>query len=323
LPQKPKLLDQVRQVLRRKNYSYATEKSYIQWIRRFIIFHGKQHPNEMGLSEVEQFLGDLAVNGNVAASTQNQALSALLFLYEHVIHQPLGHVNVIWAKKPVRLPVVLTREEVKVVLAHLSGVPLLVSQLLYGAGLRLKEGLQLRVKDVDFGQGQIIVREGKGKNDRTTTLPMILVPALQTHLEDVQKLHYQDLKRGYGRVSMPYALARKYPNAHKEWKWQFVFPSSTLSTDPRGDDNLLFRHHLHPSSVQKAVRNAALKTNINKKVTPHTFRHSFATHLLEAGYDIRTIQELLGHQDVKTTMIYTHVVNQGAMGVRSPLDGLR
>ena len=319
MPQKPKLLEQVRQILRRKNYSYATEKSYIHWVKRYIFFHNKKHPAELGLAEVEMFLRHLAIEGNVAATTQNQALSALLFLYAYVLNQPLGHVNVIWAKKPVRLPVVLTREEVKCVMSYLSGVPLIATQLLYGAGLRLKECLQLRVKEIDFGQNMIIVREGKGNKDRTTTLPSVAIPALKNQLKDVQQLHYDDLKRGFGRVSLPNALSRKYPNAHTELKWQFVFPSSNLSKDPRGDDTL-YRHHIHPSGIQKAIKRAAAKTNINKKITPYTFRHSFATHLLESGYDIRTIQELLGHKDVKTTMIYTHVANQGVLGVRSPLD---
>lgn len=320
MSQQPKLLDQVRQVLRRKNYSYATEKSYIHWIKRFIFFHYKRHPKEMGLSEVEAFLGDLAVNGRVAASTQNQALSALLFLYQHVLNQPLGHVDVIWAKKPKQLPVVLSSNEVQAVMAYLTEVPLMVTQLLYGAGLRLKECLQLRVKDVDFGQNMIVVRQGKGQKDRSTTLPTKIVPSLKAHLKSVQALHYQDLKQGHGRVSMPNALAKKYPNANKEWKWQFIFPSSTLSTNPRDDNKMLYRHHIHPSTIQKAIRKATQLAGIHKKVTPHTFRHSFATHLLEAGYDIRTIQELLGHNDVKTTMIYTHVANRGVLGVRSPLD---
>ncbi|MFZ1398548.1 MAG: integron integrase, partial [Candidatus Promineifilaceae bacterium] len=295
---------------------------YVDWIKRFILFHQKRHPSEMGKDEVEAFLTHLAVDRDVAASTQNQALSALLFLYRDVLNQPLDWVNVLWAKKPSRLPVVLTRQEVHAVLNQLTGLPHLVVQLLYGAGLRVNECLRLRVKDVDFGQQLIIVRDGKGFKDRATPLPQTAVPALHTQLQTTQKLHYQDLADGNGRVSLPHALAQKYPNAPTEWQWQFVFPSHTLSQDPQSDDETLYRHHLHPSSIQKAVRQAAKKARLAKHVTPHTFRHSFATHLLEAGYDIRTIQELLGHKDVKTTMIYTHVINRGAMGVRSPLDEL-
>lgn len=322
MAQKIKLLDQVRQKIRLKGYSYQTEKTYVDWIKRFILFHQKRHPSEMGKDEVEAFLTHLAVDKDVAASTQNQALSALLFLYRDVLNQPLDWVNVLWAKKPSRLPVVLTRQEVHAVLNQLTGLPHLVVQLLYGAGLRVNECLRLRVKDVDFGQQLIIVRDGKGFKDRATPLPQTAVPALHTQLQTTQKLHYQDLEEGNGRVSLPYALAQKYPNAPTEWQWQFVFPSHTLAQDPQSDDQTLYRHHLHPSSIQKAVRQAAKSARIAKHVTPHTFRHSFATHLLEAGYDIRTIQELLGHKDVKTTMIYTHVINRGAMGVRSPLDEL-
>ena len=321
MSQKPKLLDRVRHMLRLRNYSYATEKSYIKWIKEYIFYFDKRHPAEMGRAEVEQFLIHLAVDRNVAASTQNQALSALLFLYTYVLQQPLGHVDVMWAKKPARLPAVLTKKEVQSVFRYMSGVPLLIAHLLYGCGLRLNECLRLRVKDVDFGQGLIIVRDGKGGKDRATTLPNTAVSPLQAHLTTVRNLHHRDLEKGNGRVSLPNALARKYPNANQEWEWQYIFPSKTLSKDPRGDDTL-FRHHLHPSSVQRAVKAAATKAKIAKRVTPHTFRHSFATHLLEAGYDIRTIQELLGHKDLKTTMIYTHVANQGVMGVRSPLDEL-
>ena len=320
MPSKPKLLDQVRHAIRLKNYSYRTEQTYVQWIRRFILYHDKRHPQEMGKAEVEAFLTHLAVERHVAASTQKQALSALIFLYQYVIQKPLPYIEVLWAKKPRRLPVVLTKREVKRVLSNLSGVPLLVVQLLYGGGLRLNECLRLRVKDVDFGQSMLVVRDGKGFKDRTTTLPEKIVPALTSHLQEVKALHHKDLQRGHGRVSLPYALKEKYPNAATEWLWQFVFPSHHLSQDPRSADGTRYRHHLHESSVQKAVRRAAQSANINKKVTPHTFRHSFATHLLESGYDIRTIQELLGHKDVKTTMIYTHVMNKGALAVRSPLD---
>jgi len=321
MSQQPKLLDQVRNALRLKHYSYRTEQSYVHWIKQYILFHDKRHPAEMGNPEVAAFLTDLAVTGGVAASTQNQALSALLFLYGHVLERPLGHVEVLWAQKPKRLPVVLTRDEVQGVMQHLSGTPLLVTQLLYGSGLRVTEGLRLRVKDVDFGQNLIIVRDGKGFKDRTTTLPEAVRPALQTHLQQVKALHHADLQAGNGRSSLPNALARKYPNANTEWAWQFVFPSKSLAKDPRGDETL-FRHHLHESTIQKAIRKAAQSSGIPKRISPHTFRHSFATHLLEANYDIRTIQELLGHKDVKTTMIYTHVANRGVMGVRSPLDEL-
>lgn len=315
-----KLLDQVRDQIRLKNYSYRTEQSYVHWIKRFIFYHDKRHPAQMGRPEIEAFLRHLAVDNNVAASTQNQALSALLFLYRNVLNQPVDWVDVLWAQKPKRLPVVLTRQEVKAVMDQLTGQILLIVQMLYGSGLRVAECLRLRVKDIDFGQKMIVVRDGKGFKDRTTTLPETTTLPLQRHLQDVKKQHHDDLQAGQGRVSLPNALAKKYPNANKLWIWQFVFPSSTLSRDPRSDDDTLYRHHLHPSSVQKAVKAAAKKVNISKHVTPHTFRHSFATHLLESGYDIRTIQELLGHKDVKTTMIYTHVAQRGALGVRSPLD---
>ena len=319
---KPKLLDQVRQAIRLRNYSYRTEQSYIYWIKRYIFFNRKRHPAELGHVEVEAFLKHLVIEGNVASSTQNQALSALIFLYKHVLKQPLGHVDVMWAKKPKRLPVVLTKNEVQQVLKHLTGVPLLVSQILYGGGLRLNECLRLRVKDVDFGQQMLIIRDGKGQKDRTTTLPERIVIGLKRQLATAKRQHHADLQNGFGLVSLPNALAKKYPNANREWLWQFVFPSTTLSTNPQSEGGQLFRHHIHPNTIQRAVKAAANKTNINKRVTPHTFRHSFATHLLEAGYDIRTIQELLGHKDVKTTMIYTHVVNRGVLGVRSPLDEL-
>ena len=318
-PRPPKLLDRVRQALRRKHYSYRTEQAYIQWIKRFILFHNKRHPKEMGAPEIEAFLTHLAVEEHVAASTQNQALSALLFLYREVLGQALDiSINAVRAKKPKRLPTVLTREEVQRVLAQLSGVHLLMAQLLYGSGLRLMECLRLRVKDLDFEQRQIIVRDGKGQKDRITVLPERLIEPLHQHLQQVKRLHEQDLAHGYGAVYLPDALARKYPNAQREWLWQWVFPSPRLSVDPRS--GVVRRHHVDPTSLQKAVRRAAQATGIHKRVTPHTLRHSFATHLLEAGYDIRTVQELLGHKDVKTTMIYTHVMNKGPYAVRSPLD---
>ncbi len=322
LSQQPKLLDRVRQAIRLRGYAYSTEKTYIHWVKRFILFHQKRHPLEMGRAEVEQFLAHLAVDNHVSASTQNQALSALLFLYNYVLEQPIGYIDVLWAKKPKRLPVVLTRHEVNRIIACLAGTPLLVVQLLYGGGLRLNEALGLRVKDVDFGQRLLIVRDGKGFKDRTTTFPDIVIPTLKQHLEQVRLKHHGDLQQGYGRVSLPNALAKKYPNANREWVWQFVFPSSTLSRDPQSSNDTLYRHHLHASTIQRAVKQAVKKAHIEKRISPHTFRHSFATHLLERGTDIRTIQQLFGHKDLNTTMIYTHVVNRGAMGVRSPLDEL-
>ena len=321
MSQQPKLLDQLRNALRLKHYAYRTEQSYVHWVKRYIFFHDTCHPKKMGVDEVELFLTDLAINGQVSASTQNQALSALLFLYEHVLQQPLGHVEFMWAQTPERLPVVLTQDEVQAIMQQLSGTPLLVVQLLYGCGLRVVECLRLRVKDIDFGQQLIFVRNGKGGKDRTTPLPDRVQTPLSVHLEQVKAVHHADLQVGNGRVSMPTALAKKYPNANKEWQWQFVFPSKNLAKDPRGDDTL-FRHHLHTSTIQKAIRKAGQQSGIPKRVSPHVFRHSFATHLLEANYDIRTIQQLLGHKDVRTTMIYTHVANRNMLGVRSPLDEL-
>ncbi|MCB0078165.1 MAG: integron integrase [Anaerolineales bacterium] len=318
--QPPKLLDQVRAKLRLKHYSYRTEQTYIQWIRRYIVYHSKRHPADMAHTEVESFLRHLAVDRDVSASTQNQALSAILFLYREVLNQPLDWVNVPWAQKPKRLPVVLSREEVQLVLRELSGLPLLVVKLLYGSGLRLSESLRLRVKDVDFAQKMVVVRDGKGFKDRVTLLPESVAADLSQHLVAVQAQHHSDLQRGYGLVSLPYALARKYPNANREWRWQFVFPSTSLSKEPQSDADRVYRHHLHASSIQRAVKGATTRARLTKPATPHTFRHCFATHLLEAGYDIRTVQELMGHKDVKTTMIYTHVLNNGPLAVQSPLD---
>ncbi len=324
--QSPKLLDQVRQAIRLKHYSIRTEQAYTDWIKRFILFHKTQtgqfrHPKDMGVPEIEAFLTHLAVDENVAASTQNQALSALLFLYRHVLHRDIILPDsILRAKKPKRLPTVLTREEVRRVLGYMSGVHQLMARLLYGAGLRLMECVRLRVKDIDFDRHLILVRDGKGEKDRITMLPEAVVPSLRDHLTRVHLIHQNDLAQGYGRVYLPYALERKYPNASTEWGWQYVFPSERLSVDPRS--GLTRRHHIDESSLQKAVRRAARQANIPKPVGPHTFRHSFATHLLEAGYDIRTVQELLGHKDVRTTMIYTHVLNRGPAGVRSPLDAI-
>jgi len=320
MEQRPrKLLDQVRDILRLRHYSIHTEESYVDWIKRFILFHHKRHPREMGSAEIEAFLTHLAVDQSVAASTQNQAFSALLFLYREVLKKDLDSpINSIRAKQPKRLPTVLTKAEVHEVMGYLSGTHRLLANLLYGSGLRLMECLRLRVKDIDFAQRLIVVRDGKGMQDRVTMLPDSLVAPLQEHLQRVKRLHEEDLARGYGQVFLPFALERKYPNADREWKWQYVFPSERLSKDPRS--GIVRRHHVDESGLQKAVRQAARLAGIPKPVSCHTFRHSFATHLLENGYDIRTVQELLGHKDVKTTMIYTHVLNRGGLAVRSPLD---
>ncbi len=318
---KPRLLDRVREVVRRKGYSYRTEKAYVGWIRRFILFHNKRHPLEMGPREIEAFLTHLAVDLNVSPSTQNQALQAILFLYREVLNQPIAErLHYLYAKRPQRLPVVLTREEARRVLNAMSGTPKLVAQLLYGSGLRLMEALRLRVQDLDLERLQILVRDGKGFKDRVTLLPRTLTEPLRRQLDHVRVLYERDLREGYAGVSLPYAIARKYPNAAREWSWQYVFPAPRLSRDPRTGRRL--RHHLHESAVQRAVRRAARTAGIAKRVTPHTFRHSFATHLLEDGYDIRTVQELLGHKDLRTTMVYTHVVQATAQRVRSPLDGI-
>ena len=318
MPRK-RLLDQVRDQIRIKHYSIRTEQAYTSWIKRFILFHDKKHPKEMGKQEIEVFLSHLAQNLNVAASTQNQAFNALLFLYNQVLNQPLDDkINAIRAKKPRRLPTVMTNEESMAVINALSGTNQLMAKLLYGSGLRLMECLRLRVKDVDYGMNQIMVRDGKGKIDRITVLPESVKPGLKEHLKRVKTIHENDLSQGYGRVYLPYALSRKYPNADREWGWQYVFPSKSLSKDPRTGN--IRRHHIHENSLQKAVKKAVQLTNINKPISSHTFRHSFATHLLESGYDIRTVQELLGHKDVNTTMIYTHVLNKGGKAVRSPID---
>jgi integron integrase len=320
MEQRPKkLIEQVQDVIRLKHYSYQTEKTYVHWIKRYIFFHNKQHPKDMGGKEIEAFLTDLAVNQKVAASTQNQALHAILFLYKQVLKQELDlKVNAVRAKQTRYLPTVLTKEEILLIIQQLSGVYQLVIKLLYGTGLRLTEGLQLRVKDVDFAQQQIIVRDGKGMKSRVTMLPGSIVEELKMHLQGVKLLHLQDLEKGYGSVYLPFALEKKYPRAKYEWIWQFIFPSGNISQDPRSGE--VRRHHLHESGLQKALKQAARQAGIQKKVGCHTFRHSFATHLLQNGYDIRTVQELLGHKDVKTTMIYTHVLNRGGRGVRSPLD---
>lgn len=318
---KPKLLTQLRDAIRTRHYSPRTEEAYVMWVRRFILFHNVRHPSSMGADEVNAFLSSLAVNDHVAASTQNQALNALLFLYRHVLNEPLPWLaEITRAKRPMRLPVVLTADEVRMVIGRLDGVPQLIAQILYGSGLRLLECLQLRVKDVDFSRSQLHIRDPKGNRERVTMLPQTIGVPLRRHLESVRALHLDDLADGAGSVVMPNALDRKLPSAPKEWPWQWVFPAASRYFDPA--EKLERRHHIHESTVQRAVREAVLASGISKRATCHTFRHSFATHLLERGHDIRTVQELLGHRDVSTTMIYTHVLRQGARGVRSPLDPL-
>ena len=317
----PKLLDQVRNKIRLKHYSIRTEEAYADWVRRFILFFDKRHPSELGAPEVEQFLTHLAVEGRVAAATQNQAKSALLFLYREVLALELPWLeNVERARAPKRLPVVLTRSEVQAMLAQLRGTHWLIASLLYGTGMRIMECLRLRVKDVDFERGEILVRDGKGFKDRVTMLPRSLFEPLQAHMQAMRRLHMQDLDEGYGSVYLPYALERKYPGRDRDWAWQYVFPSASRSIDPRSGAER--RHHLQDQAVQRAIRAATRKASLVKPATPHTLRHSFATHLLEGGYDIRTVQELLGHADVSTTMIYTHVLNRGGRGVVSPLDAM-
>lgn len=318
-PRPKKLLDQVTDRLRLKHYSRRTEEAYLAWIRRYILFHHKRHPRDLGVPDIEAFLTDLAVTHHVATSTQNQALSALIFLYREVLFIELpGLIDAVRAKKPKRLPTVLTKTEARLVITQMTGTRRLIAQILYGSGLRILECLRLRIKDLDFEHRSILVRDGKGMNDRITMLPEAIIPDLQRHLRKVKLLHQEDLAAGYGGVYLPFALSEKYPNADHEWIWQYVFPASKRSADPRS--GLIQRHHLDERWVQKAVQHAARAAGITKHVGCHTFRHSFATHLLENGYDIRTVQELLGHKDVSTTMIYTHVLNRGGRAVRSPLD---
>ena len=317
-PTREPLLDRVRRAIRTLHYSHRTEKAYAGWIRRFILFHGKRHPREMGHEEICLFLSHLATHRKVSASTQNQAMSALLFLYRDVLNVELDWLKVVRAKRPRRLPVVMTREEVRAVLAAMCGTPWLVTSLLYGSGLRLLEALRLRVKDVDQGRMEVTIRDGKGGKDRVTVLPSALVTPLAAHLERTRAQHLRDLAEGAGHVRVPSAIAVKYPRAPGEWPWQWVFPATRQYVDR--DDGEKRRHHLHESVIQRAVKAAVREAGVAKPVSCHTLRHSFATHLLESGYDIRTIQELLGHRDVTTTMIYTHVLNRGGQGVRSPLD---
>jgi integron integrase len=316
---KPKLFDQIRDVLRYKHYSRRTEQSYIHWIRRFILFHNKRHPSELGKREIVAFLTHLAVNRKVSPSTQNIALSAILFLYKHVLEIELPWLDGFErAKRSKHIPVVFTRNEIKNLFSQFDGTYWLIFSLMYGSGLRLMECLRLRVKDIDFHYKQIIVRDGKGNKDRVTVLPAPLIEPLQTHLAKVKVRHERDIEIGYGKANLPFALQRKYPNANKEFHWQFVFPSSTISKDPRSE--FVGRHHVHSSAVQKEIKQAIRRAHIVKPASTHTLRHSFATHLLEDGYDIRTVQELMGHKDVKTTQIYTHVLQKGGAAVRSPLE---
>ena len=315
----PRLLDQVRDRIRRKHYSIRTEQAYLHWVKAFVRFHGMKHPKDIGAPEVEAFLTYLSVERNVSSSTQNQALSGLLFLYREVLEIQLPWLDGIErSKRPKRMPVVLTREEVSAVLDRLDGTTALILTLAYGTGMRIMEAVRLRVKDVDFARGEILIREGKGFKDRVTMLPGSLMLQLRDHLARVRSLHELDCKEARGEVYLPFALARKYPKAARDWGWQYVFPSQKLSIDPRSGRE--GRHHADPQNLQRCMRRAVQLAGITKPATPHTLRHSFATHLLESGYDIRTVQELLGHKDVQTTMIYTHVLNRGGRGVRSPLD---
>lgn len=321
-PQAEQLLDQVREVMRYHHYSFRTERTYIDWIVRFIKFNGTTHPRQMGRQEIERFLTHLACNKNVAGSTQNQAYNAILFLYRHVLDLPdrMDHVEAVRSRKPKRMPTVLTRDEVRALFAQLKGTPLLMARLMYGAGLRVSELVRLRVEALDFGHSGLIVRNGKGNKDRVTILPKGLHADLQAHLERVRGLYESDLAAGICNVYIPEALARKYPAAHKTWIWQYVFPARGFSNDPRTGN--IRRHHVHANTVQKLISEAAKSAGIPKRVSPHTLRHSFATHMLEAGKDIRRVQEFLGHSDLRTTMIYTHVMEKNLEEIGSPLDTL-
>jgi integron integrase len=321
MTKQPTLLEVVQQKIRVKHYSIRTETQYLQWVKRFILFHNKRHPREMGGKEVEAFLSHLATHGNVSSSTQNQALSALLFLYREVLGQVLPWMDdVVRAKKPQRLPVVLSKQEVAKILDHMQGTYGLIARLLYGTGMRIMECCRLRVQDIDFDRGELLIRNGKGAKDRVTMLPNSLIESLKAHLIWRKTVFDNDVVKGKAEVYLPDALERKYPGAATSWLWQYVFCSGSYSVDPRSGRER--RHHLDEKLIQRAVKKAVTEAAINKPATPHTFRHSFATHLLESGYDIRTVQELLGHSDVSTTMIYTHVLNKGGRGVSSPLDVL-
>lgn len=312
-----KLLNQVRHAIRLRHYSLRTEEAYVFWIKKYIHFHNLRHPSEMREGEVQMFLTHLAVVENVAASTQNQALAGILFLYRNVLGIELQNVDAVRAKKPKHLPVVFTQEEVRQILSRLKGIPFIIASLLYGSGLRLSEALRLRVKDIDFQTNQIVVREGKGEKQRVTMLPEAIKESLIFHLQNVKKIHEEDLRNGFGDVYLPFALERKYKNAAKEWRWQYIFPASRISVDPRSEKKR--RHHLSDDTLQRPVKQAIIQAGLQKRGSCHSLRHSFATHLLENHYDIRTVQELLGHKDVSTTMIYTHVLSKGT-NVKSPLD---
>ncbi|MEX2347968.1 MAG: integron integrase [Balneolaceae bacterium] len=314
------MIDQLKEEIRRRNYSYSTEKTYSQWIVRFVRFHNYTHPKSLNENDVVSYLNYLANDLNVAASTQNQALSAIVFLYSHILSKPLNHLDKLKrAKKPKRLPVVLTEQEAMAIINSMNGVPKLVLSLLYGSGMRISEALRLRVLDLDLDYKQITVHNGKGLQDRVTMIPDTLIDKFRIHIQKVKNLHRLDLEKGFGETILPKALARKYPTAAKDVRWQYLFPSKKRSVDPRS--KVRHRYHISQRDIRRAVRKAVDKHQIHKHVTPHTFRHSFATHLLSSGYDIRTVQELLGHKSVKTTMIYTHVLNKGGRGVKSPLDG--
>ena len=316
---KPKLLDQVKNHLRSLHYSPRTEESYTNWIKRFILYNNKIHPEKLGKDEIRKFLNHLAVERNVSASTQNQALQGILFLYKNIIHKDVGWVDDIQRPtKPKHIPVVFTKAEAHNIIQHLNGLPRIITSLLYGSGLRLSEALSLRIKDIIFEYQHIIVRQGKGNNDRTTLLPATLIPHIKDQIEKRRQLHNDDLKKGFGDTVLPFALAEKYPNASKEFGWQYLFPAERITADEKGKR---IRHHFHESTVTKAIKRAIKECNIEKPTaSAHTFRHSFATHLLQNNYDIRTVQELLGHKDVRVTMIYTHIIKNLGLGVKSPLD---
>ncbi len=315
-----KLLDQLRDQIRIKQYSPRTEKTYSQWVREYILFHKKRHPREMAIPEINQFITHLVVERKASASTQNQAISAIIFLYRHVLKINLDEaaLNFVRPQKAKRVPTVLSKNEVRIIINAMQDQYKLMVQIMYGGGLRLMECMRLRVKDIDFENHQIIVYDGKGGDDRVTILPDSLIIPLRQHLASVKQTHQKDLAAGFGSVYMPYGLDKKYPTASSDWLWQYVFPASTLSIEP--ETGITRRHHLHETALQKAIKAATRAARVDKRVSPHTFRHSFATHLLQNGYDIRTVQELLGHKDVKTTMIYTHVLQRGGLAVRSPLD---